>query len=86
MKSSGIRDSFLEFFRSKGHEIIKSSSLIPLHDPTLLFTNAGMVQFKPVFLGKEERPYKRAVSCQKSLRAGGKHSDLENVGHTTRHH
>lgn len=86
MKSSGIRDSFLEFFRSKGHEIIKSSSLIPLHDPTLLFTNAGMVQFKSVFLGKEERPYKRAVSCQKSLRAGGKHSDLENVGHTTRHH
>lgn len=86
MKSSEIRNSFLEFFRSKGHEIVKSSSLIPRHDPTLLFTNAGMVQFKSVFLGEEDRPYTRAVSCQKCMRAGGKHSDLENVGHTARHH
>ncbi|MEW6739926.1 MAG: alanine--tRNA ligase [Nitrospirota bacterium] len=86
MKSAEIRDLFLEFFRSKGHEIVKSSSLIPRHDPTLLFTNAGMVQFKSVFLGEEKRPYTRAVSCQKCMRAGGKHSDLENVGHTARHH
>jgi alanyl-tRNA synthetase len=86
MKSAEIRNSFLEFFRSKGHEIVKSSSLIPRHDPTLLFTNAGMVQFKTVFLGEEKRPYTRAVSCQKCMRAGGKHSDLENVGHTARHH
>lgn len=86
MKSSEIRNSFLEFFKSKGHEIVKSSSLIPRHDPTLLFTNAGMVQFKSVFLGEEKRPYTRAVSCQKCMRAGGKHSDLENVGHTARHH
>jgi alanyl-tRNA synthetase len=86
MKSVEIRNSFLEFFRSKGHEIVKSSSLIPRHDPTLLFTNAGMVQFKSVFLGEEKRHYTRAVSCQKCMRAGGKHSDLENVGHTARHH
>lgn len=86
MKSSEIRKSFLEFFRSKGHEIVESSSLIPKHDPTLLFTNAGMVQFKSVFLGEEKRPYSRAASCQKCMRAGGKHSDLENVGHTARHH
>ncbi len=86
MKSSEIRNSFLEFFKSKGHEIVKSSSLIPRHDPTLLFANAGMVQFKSVFLGEEKRPYTRAVSCQKCMRAGGKHSDLENVGHTARHH
>lgn len=86
MKSAEIRDLFLEFFRSKGHEIVKSSSLIPRHDPTLLFTNAGMVQFKSIFLGEEKRPYTRAVSCQKCMRAGGKHSDLENVGHTARHH
>lgn len=86
MKSAEIRDLFLEFFRSKGHEIVKSSSLIPRHDPTLLFTNAGMVQFKSVFLGEEKRHYTRAVSCQKCMRAGGKHSDLENVGHTARHH
>lgn len=70
----------------RGHEIVKSSSLIPREDPTLLFTNAGMVQFKSVFLGEEKRPYTRAASCQKCLRAGGKHSDLENVGHTARHH
>lgn len=86
MKSLEIRDSFLDFFRSKGHEIVKSSSLIPKNDPTLLFTNAGMVQFKSVFLGEEKRPYVRAASCQKCIRAGGKHSDLENVGHTARHH
>lgn len=86
MKSSEIRSSFLEFFKSKGHEIVKSSSLIPRHDPSLLFTNAGMVQFKSVFLGEEKRPYTRAASCQKSIRAGGKHSDIENVGHTARHH
>lgn len=86
MKSFEIRNSFLEFFKSKGHEIVKSSSLIPRHDPTLLFTNAGMVQFKSVFLGEEKRSYTRAVSCQKCIRAGGKHSDIENVGHTARHH
>lgn len=86
MKSLEIRDSFLDFFRSKGHEIVKSSSLVPKNDPTLLFTNAGMVQFKSVFLGEEKRPYVRAASCQKCIRAGGKHSDLENVGHTARHH
>ncbi len=86
MKSSEVRSLFLDFFRSKGHEKIGSSSLIPRHDPTLLFTNAGMVQFKSVFLGEEKRPYVRAVSCQKCMRAGGKHSDLENVGHTARHH
>jgi alanyl-tRNA synthetase len=86
MKSADIRAAFLEFFRSKGHEIVGSSSLIPKGDPTLLFTNAGMVQFKSVFLGEEKRPYQRATSCQKCLRAGGKHSDIENVGHTARHH
>jgi alanyl-tRNA synthetase len=86
MKSSEIRGLFLDFFKSKGHEIVRSSSLIPSHDPTLLFTNAGMVQFKSVFLGEERRTYSRAVTCQKCMRAGGKHSDLENVGHTARHH
>jgi alanyl-tRNA synthetase len=86
MRSAEIRASFLEYFRSKGHEIITSSPLIPKRDPTLLFTNAGMVQFKSVFLGEEKRPYSRATSCQKCLRAGGKHSDIENVGHTARHH
>ncbi|MFA5354736.1 MAG: alanine--tRNA ligase, partial [Thermodesulfovibrionales bacterium] len=86
MKSSEIRKQFLEFFRSKGHEVVTSSSLIPRNDPTLLFTNAGMVQFKSVFLGEESRSYTRATTCQKCLRAGGKHSDLENVGHTARHH
>lgn len=86
MKSREIRKSFLDFFVSKGHELVRSSSLIPKGDPTLLFTNAGMVQFKSVFLGEETRPYKRATSCQKCLRAGGKHSDIENVGHTARHH
>lgn len=86
MKSREIRKAFLEFFVSKGHELVRSSALIPKGDPTLLFTNAGMVQFKSVFLGEETRPYKRATTCQKCLRAGGKHSDLENVGHTARHH
>ena len=86
MKSQEIRKAFIEFFREKGHETVRSSSLIPKNDPTLLFTNAGMVQFKSVFLGEETRDYKRAVTCQKSLRAGGKHSDIENVGHTSRHH
>jgi len=86
MRSSEIRETFLEFFKSKGHKIIKSSSLIPRHDPTLLFTNAGMVQFKSIFLGEEKIPYLRAATCQKCLRAGGKHSDIENVGHTARHH
>ncbi len=86
MKSPEIRASFLDYFRSKGHEIVSSSPLIPKGDPTLLFTNAGMVQFKSVFLGEEKRAYRRATSCQKCLRAGGKHSDIENVGHTARHH
>lgn len=86
MKSKEIREIFLDYFSSKGHALVKSSSLIPMHDPTLLFTNAGMVQFKSVFLEEEKRLYTKAVSCQKCLRAGGKHSDLENVGHTARHH
>jgi alanyl-tRNA synthetase len=86
MESGKIRQLFLDFFREKGHEIVPSSSLLPKDDPTLLFTNAGMVQFKSVFLGDETRPYKRAVSVQKCLRAGGKHNDLENVGRTARHH
>jgi len=86
MKSNEIRQLFLDFFRQNGHEALPSSSLIPKDDPTLLFTNAGMVQFKSVFLGDEIRPYKRAVTVQKCLRAGGKHNDLENVGRTARHH
>ena len=84
--SNDIRQSFLDFFKSKDHEIVPSSSLVPSNDPSLLFTNAGMVQFKDVFLGRESRPYKRAVSSQRCVRAGGKHNDLENVGYTTRHH
>lgn len=86
MNSREIREIFLEYFKSKGHTIVPSSPLIPTHDSTLLFVNAGMVQFKTFFLGEEKSPYNRAVSCQKCLRAGGKHSDLENVGHTARHH
>ncbi len=86
MKSSEIRSIFLNFFESREHKIVKSSPLIPWNDPTLLFVNAGMVQFKKIFLGEEKSPFNRAVSCQKCMRAGGKHSDLENVGHTTRHH
>jgi alanyl-tRNA synthetase len=81
-----IRKTFLEFFRSKGHTVVPSSSLIPGDDPTLLFTNAGMVQFKSVFLGQDRRHYTRAATSQKCMRAGGKHNDLENVGHTARHH
>ncbi|MFN2348999.1 MAG: alanine--tRNA ligase, partial [Thioalkalivibrio sp.] len=86
MKSAELRTSFLEYFRSKGHEVVASSPLIPANDPTLLFTNAGMVQFKDVFLGREQRPYVRATSSQRCVRAGGKHNDLENVGYTARHH
>ena len=86
MTNNDIRNTFLEFFRSKGHEVVQSSSLIPGNDPSLLFTNAGMVQFKSVFLGEDIRPYNRAVTSQKCVRAGGKHNDLENVGHTARHH
>jgi alanyl-tRNA synthetase len=87
MKSSAeIRKLFLEFFQQKGHEIVASSPLVPANDPTLLFTNAGMVQFKELFLGEETRKYTRAVSTQRCVRAGGKHNDLENVGYTARHH
>jgi alanyl-tRNA synthetase len=86
VKSSEIRAGFLEYFRSKGHTIVPSSPLVPANDPTLLFVNSGMVQFKDVFLGKDKRPYKRATTAQRSLRAGGKHNDLENVGYTARHH
>ncbi len=86
MKSSEIRQQFLDFFASKGHQIVASSSLVPHDDPTLLFTNAGMNQFKDVFLGFDKRPYTRATTSQKCVRAGGKHNDLENVGYTARHH
>lgn len=86
MKVADIREKFLNFFESKGHTIVRSSSLVPSNDPTLLFTNSGMVQFKDVFLGLETRPYKRATTAQRSVRAGGKHNDLENVGYTARHH
>ena len=84
--SNAIRSAFLEYFQNSGHTLVPSSSLVPANDPTLLFTNAGMVQFKEVFLGLEERPYSRAVSSQRCVRAGGKHNDLENVGYTARHH
>ncbi len=86
MKSAEIREAFLNYFASKGHNRVPSSSLVPENDPTLLFTNAGMVQFKDVFLGAEKRDYVRAVSSQRCVRAGGKHNDLENVGYTARHH
>jgi len=86
MTGSEIREKFLQFFKDRGHAVISSSSLVPKDDPTLLFTNSGMVQFKNLFLGKEDRGYKRAASSQKSVRAGGKHNDLENVGYTARHH
>ncbi|KVX50486.1 alanine--tRNA ligase [Burkholderia cepacia] len=86
MKAAEIREKFLKFFESKGHTIVRSSSLVPGNDPTLMFTNSGMVQFKDVFLGTDPRPYSRATTAQRSVRAGGKHNDLENVGYTARHH
>ncbi|KHK56206.1 alanyl-tRNA synthetase [Ralstonia sp. A12] len=86
MKASDIRQKFLTFFESKNHTVVRSSPLVPGNDPTLLFTNSGMVQFKDVFLGTDKRPYVRAASVQRCLRAGGKHNDLENVGYTARHH
>ncbi len=86
MKSSEIRTQFLKFFERNGHTIVASSPLVPGNDPTLLFTNAGMVQFKDVFLGLDKRPYNRATTSQRCVRAGGKHNDLENVGYTARHH
>src|SRR5213594_549150 len=86
MNSSQIRQRFLDFFQTRGHRVLRSSSLVPANDPTLLFSNAGMNQFKDVFLGREKRDYTRACSVQKCVRAGGKHNDLEQVGRTTRHH
>ena len=86
MKTSEIRQAFIDFFESRDHQSIKSSPLVPANDPTLLFTNAGMVQFKDIFLGKDDQGYSKAVSVQRCLRAGGKHNDLENVGYTSRHH
>ncbi|MFP4296160.1 MAG: alanine--tRNA ligase [Halothiobacillaceae bacterium] len=86
MTSAELRKAFLEFFKARDHEIVPSASLVPQHDPTLLFTNAGMVPFKDAFLGREHRENPRAVSCQRCVRAGGKHNDLENVGYTARHH
>ena len=86
MKAAEIRSTFLKFFEGKGHTIVASSPVIPGDDPTLLFTNAGMNQFKDVFLGFDKRPYSRATTSQKCIRAGGKHNDLDNVGYTARHH
>ncbi len=86
MKSAEIRQKFLSFFEAKGHTVVRSSPLVPANDPTLMLTNAGMVQFKDVFLGLDKRPYTRATSVQRCVRAGGKHNDLENVGYTARHH
>ncbi|MEE9124911.1 MAG: alanine--tRNA ligase-related protein, partial [candidate division NC10 bacterium] len=86
MSGPEVRQSFLDYFASRGHATVPSSSLVPKADPTLLFTNAGMVQFKDCFLGLDKREYNRATSCQKCVRAGGKHNDLENVGRTARHH
>src|SRR6201997_898102 len=86
VSSAALRSRFLEYFRGHGHAVVPSSPLVPANDPTLLFTNSGMVQFKDVFLGKEVRPYKRATTAQRCVRAGGKHNDLENVGYTARHH
>ena len=84
--TNDIRRQFLDYFRREGHEVVASSPLVPRNDPTLMFTNAGMVQFKNVFTGQETRPYKRAATAQKCVRAGGKHNDLDNVGYTARHH
>src|SRR3954465_2368463 len=86
MTSREIRSSFLKYFEQNGHTVVASSSLVPADDPTLLFTNAGMNQFKDVFLGKEKRPYRRATTCQKVMRVSGKHNDLDNVGPSHRHH
>src|SRR6476620_9742750 len=86
LSGSQIREKFLTYFEKNGHRRVHSSSLVPANDPTLLFTNAGMNQFKDVFLGLEKRDYKRATTSQKCVRAGGKHNDLENVGFTNRHH
>ncbi|MGH7885083.1 MAG: alanine--tRNA ligase-related protein, partial [Thermodesulfobacteriota bacterium] len=86
MKGYEVRETFLKYFRKNDHSLVKSSSLVPRNDPTLLFTNAGMVQFKNVFTGIEQRDYKKAASSQKCVRAGGKHNDLDNVGYTARHH
>src|SRR5688572_29175097 len=86
MTGHEIRQKFLDFFSERSHRAVRSSSLVPADDPTLLFTNAGMVQFKDTFLGLEKRDYSRASSSQKCVRAGGKHNDLENVGYTRRHH
>src|ERR1700750_2041256 len=87
MKSlSDVRTGFLDFFAERGHTVVPSSPLVPRNDPTLLFTNAGMVQFKNLFTGAEKRPYSRAPTVQKCVRAGGKHNDLDNVGYTARHH
>ena len=86
LSTNEIRQLWLEYFNELGHEIVDSSNLVPANDPTLLFTNAGMVQFKDVFLGLEQRPYKRATTSQKCMRVSGKHNDLENVGPSPRHH
>src|SRR5436853_4912839 len=86
MTSREVRSSFLEYFETNGHTIVPSSSLVPHDDPTLLFTNAGMNQFKDVFLGRERRPYTRATTSQKCMRVSGKHNDLDNVGPSLRHH
>src|SRR3979411_3442714 len=86
MKSAEIRAKFLKFFEERGHAAVTSSPLVPAQCRTLIITNSGMVQFKDVFLGRETRPYKRATTAQRCLRAGGKHNDLENVGYTARHH
>ena len=84
--SAELRQKFLGYFKANGHQVVASSSLVPGNDPTLLFTNAGMVQFKDVFLGRDKRDYTRATSSQRCVRAGGKHNDLANVGYTARHH
>ena len=86
MNAAELRAAYLELFASKGHTIVDSAPLVPGNDPTLLFTNSGMVQFKEAFAFKEDRGYTRAVSCQRCIRAGGKHNDLDNVGYTARHH
>jgi alanyl-tRNA synthetase len=86
MKSSEVRSTFLKYFEEKGHRIVASSPLIPYHDPTLLFCNAGMNQFKDTFLGREQRPYRRATTSQKCMRVSGKHNDFEDVGRSYRHH